>query len=108
MDVHKRLKILIEAVGLNITTFSKEIGLANNVTILRIVKHGNSPSFKVTIMIKSRYPNLDLNWFLNNDGEMWLDKQVWENEEEGIEENETLDELIKKQLNSIKEEEEEE
>lgn len=105
MDVHKRMRLLIETLGLNITTFSKEIGLANNVTILRIVKQSRSPSYKVTIMIKSRYPNLDLNWFLYNEGEMWLDKHVWENEEEGIEENDMLDELIKKQLNSIDEEE---
>lgn len=108
MDVHKRLKLLIETLGLNITTFSKEIGLANNVTILRIVKHGNSPSYKVTVMIKSKYPNLNLNWFLFNEGEMWLDKLVWESEEEGIEENKVLDELIKKQLNTIKEDEEDE
>ena len=105
MDVHKRLKLLIKVLELNITSFSKEIGLTNNVTILRIVKDGNSPSYKVTYMIKNRYPNLDLNWFLFNEGEMWLDKNIWENEEQGIEENETLDGLIKKQLNSISEEE---
>jgi len=97
MDVHKRLKLLIETLGLNITTFSEEIGLKNNVTILRIVKHGNSPSYKVTIMIKSKYPNLDLNWFLNNEGEMWLDKHIWENKEDESEEIKILDEIIKKQ-----------
>lgn len=106
MDVHNRLKLLIKTVGLNSTTFSEEIGLTNNVTILRIVKKGNSPSYKVICMIKSRYPNLDLNWFLNNDGEMWLDKNIWEKEEDESEENEQLDRLIKKQLNNIDEEEE--
>ncbi len=106
MDVHKRLKLLIQTLGLNNTTFSNEIGLTNNVTILRIARDGNAPSFNLTYMIKSRYPNLDLNWFLFNEGEMWLDKHIWENEEKGIEENEKLDELIKKQLNSMQEEDE--
>lgn len=106
MDVNKRLKLLMQTLGLNNTTFSNEIGLANNVTILRIARDGNAPSFKVIYMIKSRYPNLDLNWFLFNEGEMWLDKKIWEKEVEESEENEKLDELIKKQLNNIKDEDE--
>ncbi len=106
MEVYKRLRLLIKTLGLNNTSFSNEIGLTNNVTILRIARDGNTPSFKVIYMIKSRYPNLNLNWFIFNEGEMWLDKNIWEEEEEESEENKNLDELIKKQLNSMDEEDE--
>ncbi len=107
MNVSYRLKLLINDLGLNITSFSREIGLNNNVTILRITKDGHTPSFRTTYMIKARYENLNLNWLIYNDGEMWQDKHTWEDEDEdeGSEETIMLDGIIKDQLNSIEEEE---
>jgi len=105
MSVNERLKLLIKALGLNVTTFSREIGLNNNVTILRIVKDGFSPSYKTTYMIKSRYPNLSLDWFIFNEGSMWIDKYTWDDEKEESPETKKLENIIKKQLNSMEEEE---
>jgi len=102
MEVGKRLKILIHVLGLNVTTFSQEIGLKNNVTILRIIKEGNLPSFKVTYMIKTRYPRLNLNWFIFNEGSMWLKRLKWEREPEEPNEIRVLEKAISKQLNSKK------
>ena len=38
MESYDRIKIIIEELGLNVTSFSKKIGLSNNVTIGRIIK----------------------------------------------------------------------
>lgn len=107
MDTNKRLKLLISNLNLNITSFSKEIGIKNNVTIMRIVREGNSPSYKIIYMIKSRYPNLNLNWLLFDQGPMWLDLLTWKDEIEESIETHNLDKIIKKQLNEINEEDKE-
>ena len=64
-----RLKWLIDDLGMNNNSFSKEIGLSNNSTIGRIVNEDREPSFRVLHSILTTYPKIDANWLLTGDGE---------------------------------------
>lgn len=58
----KRIDELMTYFGLNKNSFSKEIGLTNNVTIGRILNEDRDPSPKTVKMILDRFPQVNPNW----------------------------------------------
>lgn len=74
MDVNQRLKFLIKKLNLNITSFSKEIGISQS-SIRNIVDGENQPSAKVLIPILERYPELNANWLLVGTGEIFFNEK---------------------------------
>ncbi|SEC44614.1 hypothetical protein SAMN04489761_3014 [Tenacibaculum sp. MAR_2009_124] len=74
MVISERIKLIIDYLGENKSTFSKKIGLTNNVTIGRIVNEGRNPSYEVLKKICETYPNIDTKWLLTGEGSMILSK----------------------------------
>jgi len=72
-NISKRINALIQELGLNKSSFSKEIGIDNNVTIGRIVNEDRSPSFEVLNKILNRFPNINAGWLLTGEGNMLRD-----------------------------------
>lgn len=58
----KRIDKLMTYFELNKNSFSKEIGLTNNVTIGRILNEDRDPSPKTIKMILDRFPQVNPNW----------------------------------------------
>lgn len=58
----KRIDKLMTYFELNKNSFSKEIGLTNNVTIGRILNEDRDPSPKTVKMILDRFPQVNPNW----------------------------------------------
>lgn len=61
--------------GLNKNSFSKAIGLSNNVTIGRIINEDREPSFDILTKIIQTYGSINANWLLTGEGEMFLPPQ---------------------------------
>lgn len=72
MSIGQRFDNLIKKMNLNITSFSKEIGLSQS-SIRNIVDEVNQPSAKVLVPIVERYPYVNLNWLLVGTGEMFFE-----------------------------------
>ena len=70
MKVGERLKNIINHLNHNTTSFSKSIGLSNNVTLMRIVKGDSTPSFSTLQKIKASYPEINIEWLITGEGEM--------------------------------------
>ncbi|MDF1695231.1 MAG: hypothetical protein P1U56_05340 [Saprospiraceae bacterium] len=75
MGVDERIKKLIDRYELNVSSFSKSIGLTGNVTIYKIVKGESAPSFATLLKIKAAYPEINIDWILTGEGEMIIDKR---------------------------------
>lgn len=75
MGVDKRIKRLIDHFELNVSSFSKSIGLTGNVTIHKIVKGESSPSFATLSKIKETYPEVNIDWILSGEGDMLITNQ---------------------------------
>ena len=70
-NFNERLEMLIEALGHNKNSFSKEIGLDNNVVIGRLVKEiGRKPSFEILARILKTFPEVNPSWLILGQGEM--------------------------------------
>lgn len=59
--------------GLNKNSFSKAIGISNNVTITRIINEKRSPSRSTCEKIVSAFPKYNLTWILTGEGNMLTD-----------------------------------
>jgi transcriptional regulator with XRE-family HTH domain len=71
MDIRERILAIIEYYNLNVNSFSKKIGMSNNVTIGNIVGGRKSqPSLDTINKIVAAFPGLNKNWILSGDGEM--------------------------------------
>ena len=72
--IAQRIEKLIKALGYNKNSFSKAIGLNNNVTIGRIVKDKREPSYDILRrIIKTFGHRFNVNWLLIGEGSMDLD-----------------------------------
>ena len=69
MSIQNRLEHIISSEGLNKTTFSKALGLSNNVTIGRIIKEKRNPSYETIERIVKVF-NINANWLILGDGDM--------------------------------------
>ncbi len=72
MEPWERIEAVIKYLKLNNTSFSKEIGLSNNVTISRIIREKRKASNKVLRLIVARFPSISYDWLLTGQGEMFL------------------------------------
>ena len=73
MEAWKRVEFIIEKEGLNKNSFSKAIGISNNVTITRIINEHRTPSRATCEKIASAFPAYNLEWLLTGEGNMLTD-----------------------------------
>ncbi|MFK5855413.1 MAG: helix-turn-helix transcriptional regulator [Bacteroidota bacterium] len=69
-SVSHRIKLIIKHFGLTKNSFSKAIGMTNNVTIGRIVNEERSPSYEILEKIIQTYGSIDARWLITGFGEM--------------------------------------
>ena len=70
--IGERISLLINELGLNKNSFSKEIGLRNNSTITNIINNPKrSPSYDIILRILSRYNQLNVRWLIAGQGQMF-------------------------------------
>ncbi len=69
-DISYRIKIIIDNFNENISSFSKKIGVSNNVTIGRIINENRKPSFEILNKILKEYPQINCHWLLTGEGQM--------------------------------------
>lgn len=70
MEAWERIEFIIEREGLNKNSFSKAIGISNNVTITRIINEHRTPSRSTCEKIVSAFPLYNLEWLLTGKGQM--------------------------------------
>lgn len=70
MHVSERINLIINHLKLNKNSFSKAIGLSNNVTIGKILNDKRSPSFDILTKIIQTYDCINSHWLLTGEGEM--------------------------------------
>lgn len=70
MESWERIEYIIKKEGLNKNSFSKAIGISNNVTITRIINERRAPSRATCEKIISAFPLYNLEWLLTGEGEM--------------------------------------
>ena len=75
MGADVRIQNLIDHYDMNVSSFSKAIGLTGNVTIYKIVKGESAPSFATLLKIKGRFPEVNIDWILTGDGNMFIDNK---------------------------------
>ena len=71
-SISKRIVLIINKLDMNINSFSKAIGLSNNVTIGRIINENREPSFQVLNKIVQTFGSINANWLIAGDGEMFI------------------------------------
>ena len=70
-SISERIALLIKESGLNKNSFSKKIGLGNNVTIGRIINEKRDPSFEVLRRIIQTFGHkISTKWLLTGEGPM--------------------------------------
>lgn len=73
MKPWERIQKIMDEEGLNKNSFSKAIGISNNVTITRIINEKRSPSRSTCEKIVSAFPKYNLAWILTGEGSMLTD-----------------------------------
>ena len=82
MDSWERVEKIMMYFDLNKNSFSKEIGMSNNVTIGRIINEKRKPSEATLKRIVNRFKSVNLEWLKTGTGKMLLetndnDKQAY-------------------------------
>ena len=70
LTTNDRIKHLISFKQLSISSFSREIGLINGVTISKIINQNRKPSSKTIGRIIQAFPDINYDWLVNGEGEM--------------------------------------
>ena len=73
MEAWQRIQLVMEKEGLNKNSFSKAIGLSNNVTITRIINEQRTPSRTTCEKVVKAFPRYSLDWLLTGSGDMMVD-----------------------------------
>lgn len=73
MEAWERIQKIMDEEGLNKNSFSKAIGISNNVTITRIINEKRSPSRSTCEKIVTAFPKYNLTWILTGEGNMLTD-----------------------------------
>ena len=73
MEAWERIQKIMDEEGLNKNSFSKAIGISNNVTITRIINEKRSPSRSTCEKIVSAFHKYNLTWILTGEGNMLTD-----------------------------------
>lgn len=71
-SVSLRIGLIIKHLNLNVNSFSKAIGLTNNVTIGRIISEEREPGYQVLSKILTTFGSINANWLITGEGEMFL------------------------------------
>lgn len=71
-SVSTRIALMIKELDMNVSSFSKAIGLTNNVTIGRIISEEREPGFQVLSKIKQTFDSINANWLITGKGGMFL------------------------------------
>lgn len=87
--MNKRIEKLMSAKNLSATQFSDEIGIQRS-SLSHVLSGRNKPSLDFMLKIKSRFPEINLDWLLLGTGKM----EVEENPVEEIKEKPVKDSLI--------------
>jgi transcriptional regulator with XRE-family HTH domain len=70
MLISERLSQLVAHYGINLTEFSKKLGLNNSVTVSKIINQNRKPSSKTIGRIIKAYPEINYDWLINGKGDM--------------------------------------
>jgi hypothetical protein len=70
LTTNDRIKHLISFKQLSISSFSREIGLINGVTISKIINQNRKPSSKTIGRIIQAFPDINYDWLITGQGEM--------------------------------------
>jgi transcriptional regulator with XRE-family HTH domain len=73
MESYDRINYLIQELGLNVTSFSKKIGISNNMTIGRIIREKRNPSYETIQLIMNTF-NINANWIFTGKGDIFQNK----------------------------------
>lgn len=68
--VSNRIKLIMNHFDLNKNSFSKAIGMTNNVTIGRIIDEQREPSYQVLAKIIQTFGSIDAGWLITGEGIM--------------------------------------
>lgn len=68
--IGERFKKIIETENMNAFSFSKRIGVSNT-AIAKIIKGESKPGYDVMESVLQEFPNLNTDWLMNGNGEMW-------------------------------------
>ncbi len=80
MLLSERLSQLVAHYGINLTEFSKKLGLNNSVTVSKIINQNRKPSSKTIGRIINAYPDINYDWLINGMGEMLKSTKTNHNE----------------------------
>jgi len=71
----QRIDLLINALNLNINSFSKECGYPTSATIWRLINEGAKPSNPTLNKICNRFPQVNREWLMTGYGSMFTKQQ---------------------------------
>lgn len=71
----QRIDLLINALNLNINSFSKECGYPTSATIWRLINEGAKPSNPTLNKICNRFPQVNREWLMTGFGTMFTKQQ---------------------------------
>ena len=71
----QRIDLLINALNLNINSFSKECGYPSSATIWRLINEGAKPSNPTLNKICNRFPQVNREWLMTGFGSMFTKQQ---------------------------------
>ena len=71
----QRIDSLINALNLNINSFSKECGYPTSATIWRLINEGAKPSNPTLNKICNRFPQVNREWLMTGYGSMFTKQQ---------------------------------
>ena len=96
----QRIDSLINALNLNINSFSKECGYPTSATIWRLINEGAKPSAPTLNKICNRFPQVNREWLMTGYGSMFTTQ---ENDDLTVTAKQVID-TLKKDTNSLKSE----
>jgi phage repressor protein C with HTH and peptisase S24 domain len=85
--ISDRIKLIINELGYNNNSFSKAIGLTNNVTIGRIVNENREPSYDILLKIMQTFGSINGNWLITGIGNPFTEGNLNNAEKSGIKGN---------------------
>jgi transcriptional regulator with XRE-family HTH domain len=83
MSINQKIKQLIDKENLSISAFEKKIGAGNN-SIGTLLNKNSNISGVVLSKILEAYPNLSLDWFFKDEGEMFAKPKFYKIDEEEL------------------------
>jgi len=102
----QRIDLLINALNLNINSFSKECGYPTSATIWRLINEGAKPSNPTLNKICNRFPQVNREWLMTGYGSMFT---IQENDDLTVTAKQVIDKLqantesLKNEIQDLKE-----